>query len=771
MRWFGALSSLLPVLLLVLATLLDGETVQGSPYPRPFPQTLRRLPRRNDYIAYNLHRTIRPRDVNELGANQARKAMHDVHETIAEVQRLLALDPSLPRLTRGEIEELFENVTREEFAKSIRAGDHNRAQHMRALMLVLPYHANNMSPENLQQIYTRPPVTRIVGAADSSHQRPIALPVVGTTATTTTTTTTPSPPPPPVRTTMADLPVTTIRFTTPRPTTFHPTLPERMRDPGAQLRPEELNEILSAIGLSQSPPSFRPMPTTTTTTTTTTTEQPTTTILAVADAPISNSINVDDPKVAQELKELLRSFGLLKEEGGASPTAPAGIESLANIQPSALVLHEPLRVEESLPTIDEPITTTTTTTTTAAPPVVEEEKPATGGLTQAKINPDDYIAFKPLPIRILGEDDGEDTHAKTRDAELDQLLQSFGLLSPGRSKKSMHRSEQQQQQQYVKQDTTPATMTAMPAIDADLVAPQLMSVLGTLGIQMRNGGAVTAPPPPQATGSYRHSVSRREKSGRKLEPPTSAAMTVGDASRKPVATGTSAPTSSALFRVNNEDYNKLQQLWHAVKELEKLNVSLTDESLDVLNPKHYDLSPTLLAQGPDPLDGVEAQERLNEIKKRQQPGTATTADDDATVPVSDSPTRFNLDFDSSATENNDTPSSSSSSVATPTVAAESNSDGTESSSESTTGSSSSTTTTTTTESARNAALLEESFPSADLAGDPVNEEPLPPPRRTGFYFLYDWNSFLEVGEEPNKVIIRYNPKAGDPSRFLPVNVP
>ncbi|XP_050081720.1 mucin-5AC [Anopheles aquasalis] len=763
MRWIGALSSLLPVLLLLL---LDGETVQGSPYPRPFPQTLRRLPRRNDYIAYNLHRTIRPRDVNELGVNQARKAMHDVHETIAEVQRLLALDPSLPRLTRGEIEELFENVTREEFAKSIRAGDHTRAQHMRALMLVLPYHANNMSPENLQQIYTRPPVTRIVGAADSSHQRPNALPVVGTTTATSTTTTPspPAPPPAPVRTTMADLPVTTIRFTTPRPTTFHPTLPERMRDPGARLRPEELNDILSAIGLSQSPPSFRPMPTTTTTTTTTTTEQPTTTTPA-PDTPISNSINVDDPKVAQELKELLRSFGLLKDEGSSfgSPTAPAGIESLANIQPSALVLHEPLRVEESLPTIDEPSASTTTTMTTTAassPPVVDEEKPVTGGLTQAKVSPDDYIAFKPLPIRILGEESGEDTQ-KTRDAELDQLLQSFGLLSPGRSKKSMHRPEQQQQQ-HAKPDTTPPTMTAMPAIDADLVAPQLMSVLGTLGIQMRNGATVNQAPAPSPT--YRHSVSRREKSGRKLEPPTSAAMLIGDASRKPVATS-SSPTSSALFHVNNEDYNKLQQLWQAVKELEKLNVSLSDESLDVLNPKHYDLSPTLLAQGPDPLDGVEAQERLNEIKKRQQPGTATTADDDATVPVSDSPTRFNLDFDTNTAEN-DTPSSSSS-AATPTAAAaESDSDAKESSTTTTTTSS-----TTTTESARNAALLEESFPSADLAGDPVNEEPLPPPRRTGFYFLYDWNTFLEVGEEPNKVIIRYNPKAGDPSRFLPVNVP
>lgn len=46
---------------------------------------------------------------------------------------------------RGEIEELFENVTKEEYEKSLRRGDRDRAKHMRALMLVLPYNTNNNS--------------------------------------------------------------------------------------------------------------------------------------------------------------------------------------------------------------------------------------------------------------------------------------------------------------------------------------------------------------------------------------------------------------------------------------------------------------------------------------------------------------------------------------------------------------------------------------------------------------------------------------------------
>ncbi|XP_004536495.1 flocculation protein FLO11 [Ceratitis capitata] len=91
----------------------------------------------------------------------------ELEETIEEVQRILAQDPSLPRLTRGEIEELYEKVTREEYQKSIAAGDMGRADSMRALMLVLPYNTDNNTEENIQELYTRPPVTKVVDAYTS----------------------------------------------------------------------------------------------------------------------------------------------------------------------------------------------------------------------------------------------------------------------------------------------------------------------------------------------------------------------------------------------------------------------------------------------------------------------------------------------------------------------------------------------------------------------------------------------------------------------------
>lgn len=50
--------------------------------------------------AYNLFQEFTPRDINDLGTEQRHKAMLDVRATIAEVQKLLATDPNLPRLTK-----------------------------------------------------------------------------------------------------------------------------------------------------------------------------------------------------------------------------------------------------------------------------------------------------------------------------------------------------------------------------------------------------------------------------------------------------------------------------------------------------------------------------------------------------------------------------------------------------------------------------------------------------------------------------------------------
>lgn len=58
------------------------------------------LPSQKFPIAYNLHQELSPRDVNGLGKDERVKAALDVQTTIDEVQKLLTLDPTLPRLTK-----------------------------------------------------------------------------------------------------------------------------------------------------------------------------------------------------------------------------------------------------------------------------------------------------------------------------------------------------------------------------------------------------------------------------------------------------------------------------------------------------------------------------------------------------------------------------------------------------------------------------------------------------------------------------------------------
>lgn len=103
------------------------------------------LPDSNELYSY-----ISPRTIQDLKNEHMRQAMLDVSDTITEVQNILQQDPSLPRLTRGEIEDLFEMVAREEYKRSLQSGDFDRARHMRSLMLVLPYNTNSFSEERLE---------------------------------------------------------------------------------------------------------------------------------------------------------------------------------------------------------------------------------------------------------------------------------------------------------------------------------------------------------------------------------------------------------------------------------------------------------------------------------------------------------------------------------------------------------------------------------------------------------------------------------------------
>lgn len=78
------------------------------------------------------------------------------------------------------------------------------------------------------------------------------------------------------------------------------------------------------------------------------------------------------------------------------------------------------------------------------------------------------------------------------------------------------------------------------------------------------------------------------------------------------------------------------------------------------------------------------------------------------------------------------------------------------------------------ESGPNIKDLEESFGGKT---DPPTTTPAPVEtttalRKTGFYYLVDWNSFFDIDDQKGKrVNLRFQPTIGDPKRFLSVSVP
>jgi hypothetical protein len=203
-------------------------------------------------------------------------------------------------------------------------------------------------------------------------------------------------------------------------------------------------------------------------------------------------------------------------------------------------------------------------------------------------------------------------------------------------------------------------------------------------------------------------------------------------------------------KAEEEDYKKLDQLLETIRELEKLNASLTEKEVNRLNLQNFNFSESLLSDGPDPKQYQAHYSALkNTIKRQNSEDEPTKISLGLTGPLLES--SLEATDDAKATDEDSSTNEGSSTSSTTTT--------TES-------------TTTTTEESSSEPQEEEKKNSLEDEIEPVEDpEPLPPPRRSGFYMLFDWNSFLEVGEDPDKVVIRFDPKIGDPTRFLPVNVP
>jgi hypothetical protein len=142
----------------------------------------------------------------------------DVNKTIEEVERILAANPTLPQLSRNEIIEILNNITTQdqtvtpggetlsgnnesavnqitsEGSSDLQPGNNKTHEEylraMRALMLVLPYNAKNLSETKIRELYTKAPIVQFIG--DDSEEVVTTMttklkPSVTTAASTTTT--------------------------------------------------------------------------------------------------------------------------------------------------------------------------------------------------------------------------------------------------------------------------------------------------------------------------------------------------------------------------------------------------------------------------------------------------------------------------------------------------------------------------------------------------------------------------------------------------------
>lgn len=580
--------------------------------------------------------------------------------------------------------------------------------------------------EIFKELYTRPPITRVVnqGAKPQKLQKIVVQPEDVD-------------PSSPKKDATTYKPILEIRTTTPRPTTFHPKtaklpaanvqnviktttttttvprLPPNLphyadeRPPAPfktqpQIR-ENVKDLLATIGLTQE-------------------LTPTTT---------------PKPEMTQELKELLQSFGLLTNEEPPKHVGPIEtIQKEFTPLPSSLIRDEPTFIEEFKP-IPSPIRSNYRMNT--APELISSIR------SNYRMNPGpeltayDYQAFKPLPIPEQSPVTGD----------MEEFLKSFGLFDGNsRGKKSMYMGDDESTDYpseilSATEKPTYVKMERMPEVSVDFLAPDLISVLENIGVTSVKKNREK----PFDRGLVKYGQNFQENNVRR----SSESVEDEEDIIENVSTK-NQPSENVTMKLKNnqtitdEDFIKLQQLLETIKKLDKLNANLTDAEIESLNLNNFNLSESLLAEGPNPVDNVEYDERKNEIKRQSEEMTE-----------SPNPFRFTLDLQATTEEFNGkgdflnlTSAATTTSTSLPIV------------DETTTESK----TTTSTEEPRRSDL-EDSFGSLD----PVTEEPLPPPRRNGFYFLADWNSFLEVGEDPDKVVVRFDPKVGDPSRFLPVTVP
>ncbi|KAJ8947691.1 hypothetical protein NQ318_001529, partial [Aromia moschata] len=644
------------------------------------------------------------------GANPS-NSYNKIEDTIREVETMLKVNPTLPRLTRGEIMDLIENITKEDMAKGALGKDGDKSANERdpkAIMRVMPFTLASINDRRMEELFTKPPVTHIIGAepfqlkvnekdssllesssnlegtseivsstrppvireetfketslqGESSRSTSTLISVVFTTTNSPTHVSKQSEGNPnyhrrrPVQQTTneakfsTEVPVTTYRprIRGRRPGKRRPTTTEK--HPNHRYPDEEVTESSPKDIIESSSGGIR-----------------------IVEAPKFNPV-VDDLMMQEDKQDDIYQNPKLSLRTASGVELEAANKVSSTISTEASSFEDEERIKQMLASLGIlPMQTTTTTTTVPDVSHVADNltpemrdllmnfglipntsertttvKPAaveSFNPVKAEVKPESYMSFKPLP-----EDD-------TSRQEMEELLARFGL-----EEKAKKQNDEEE------------------GMNFDAVPEQYKGVLEDIGLIGRGGRMVRSEPLNKT--AEKHNVFN------------------------PVDTQ----------YASNKEIDKLNKLLEFVKKLEKLNRTVTDEDIqkmDVDNVKELIASlnkdkvvPLDKQNAPNPVNFDHGVDK-NEVKRQKE--TTTTA-----APV----------------EN-----------ATPNLKG-----------------------------------LEESF-GGQVDASPASEEPAPETtteaRRSGFYYLMDWNTFLDIDDQKGKrVNLRFQPKAGDPKRFLSVSVP
>lgn len=692
----------------------------------------------------------------------------DVDGTIAEVQQILEADYSLPRLTRGEIVEILDNLTKTDI-DSLRQGNKDRKDYQKALMLVMPYTSKD-SPLNVEELYTKPPITHIVGShVVKQHPPKKNVEIMKETST------------------LSAIEISPVEESTLRiKTTSKSTLKPRRKRP-IKYTPQPKPEIKEQeLIITESQP-------------------------YVSEITPGNPINIEIT-TAKPKKQFIMNKSTPKPDFVASTHRP--VYSKPTRYSNHKYQEEEFKPSNGFRIVNPPSFSVTSETEEQKPVIIAEswqqdsgknweqkvparKRPPTRGSMQSSV----YKA--PLStIRPRQRTTTTTTQPSVVNIDLPEDMKDFvkelQLAEPS-IKKNKYSSHYVASETNFKKPTSTENIQeilgAIGGLTTTTKMPDLTGVADTLTPDMKellmSFGLITDPNSPSTTTTQLpmepEVVDIKPMSYTQFKPLPDDAPSRDDMFDFLSSFGLIGSRSAKKIKEENEpkleqpkqlsevphiDMEMIPESMHGVledigltqsnrrgkrietNEASKTSSTKISEKTHVFNPAESNVSTEQLRRLNKLMETLVRLEKLNR--------TVTEADfkdvdleniaeitkilnnNDKVIPLDaqngPDPIKFDPGLEKNEVKRQET-----------TTKKEEE---------------------TTTEEPKNPPIsaLEESFGGGVTTK--AEDATLPPPRKTGFYYLVDWNTFLEVGEEgKNRVNIRFSPRAGDPSRFLKVTVP